>query len=314
MRIFLTLLLTFCIFPADVDGLREIKVGDKIPQISELKPFEGKGKLILLYLRSDDPKSVVFFRQFSKAYNSRKNLNFVLVDVNNQTDKRVMILYDKLKGEKKSINDPERRIYGDLGIIVMPSLLFIDEAGILNSLIVSYRSNLGLFFKNHLLALEKGENPGDVYKEFDKKLEKRKLNRLTGQAFTLIIDGNYQLAGNMYKKAVEKDTENAEAGLGYGFALIMQDKIEESEVFFTEALKSKDSKRLKFGLYLSRSITDPSDENLKNLSRFSLIEPSFFPAIYKAAEILQGNGKTELSNKVFKRSYRVLLRTYRRNK
>ena len=94
----------------------------------------------------------------------------------------------------------------------------------------------------------------------------------------------------------------------------MQDKIVESELFFTEALKAKDSKRLKLGFYLGRSINDPSPENIKNLSRFSLIEPSFFPAIYKAAEILESNGKIELSNKVFKRSYRVLLRSYRRHK
>lgn len=314
MKVIVLLLLAFYMFPADVEGLREIKVGDQIPQISELKSFEGKRKLILLYLSSDDPRSVLFFRQFSKEYNLSKNMNFVLVDVNNQTDKRVTILFNKLKGEKKRVNDPGRKIYADLGIIVMPTLLFVNETGILNSLIASYRSNLGIFFKNHLLSLEKGEAPGDVYKEFDKKLEQRKLKRMDGQAFALIIDGNYQLAGNMYKKATEKDPENAEALLGFGFALIMQDKIKESESLFSEALKSKDSKRLKFGLYLCRSMIDPSGENLENLSKYSLIEPSFFPAIYKAAEILQSNGKIELSNKVFKRSYRVLLRTFRRNK
>ncbi len=314
MKAIVLLLLTFYMFPADVEGLREIKTGDNIPLVNELKFLEGKEKSVLLYLKSDEPRSIAFFRQFSKVYNSRKNLYFLLVDVNNETDKRVMILFNKIKGEKKNLNDPERKIYGNLGIIVMPTVLFINEAGILNSLIVSYRSNLSLFFKNHLLALGKGEAPGDVYKEFDKKLEQRKLNRITKQAFTLIIDGNYQLAENIYKKAVEKDSENEEAGLGYGYALIMQDKIMESEFFFTEALKAKDSKRLKLGLYLGRSITDPSPENIKNLSRFSLIEPSFFPAIYKAAEILESNGKIELSNKIFKRSYRVLLRTYRRNK
>ncbi len=314
MRVFLTLLLTFYIFPADVEGLREIQVGDKIPVSGELNFIEGQGKTILLYLKSDDLRSVAFLRQFLKSYNVRKKTSFVLVDLNSETDPRVMILFNKLKGNRKNLNDPQRKIYGELGVVVMPSLLFIDEAGILNSVIVSYRPNLGMFFKSHLNALLKGEKPGDVYKETDIKLAQRKKNRVSGQAFTLIVDGNYQLAGMMYKKAVENDTENIEAYLGYGFVLIEENKIKDAVALFTKALEINDSKRLKFGLYLSLASDDPSEENLSNLTRFSLLEPSFFPAIFKAGEILENNRKIDESIKIFKRSYKILLRKLRRNK
>lgn len=314
MKILLTLLLTFYIFPTDIEGLREFKVGEKVPVTGELKALVGKGKSVLLYLKSDDLKSVAFFRQFIKSCNSKKKRGFFLVDVNSETDKRVMTLYEKLKGDKKSFNDPDRKIYGDLGIVVIPSLLFIDEAGMLNSVIVGYRSNLGLFFKDHLQALMKGEKPGDVYKAYNRKLDRRKLNRITSQAFTLLLDGNYELAASMYNKVIKKERANGEANLGYGFSLIMQKKLKEAEGFFVEVLKSEDSKRVRFGLFLSRSLTDPSDDNLDNLSRFALIEPSFFPAVYEAASVLEKNGKNEMSIKIFKRSYRILLRTYRRNK
>lgn len=314
MRIFFTLLLTFYIFPADVEGLRDIHVGDKVPVTGELKVIEGQGKSILLYLKSDDLRSVAFMRQFIKASNSVKKTSFFLVDLNPDTDERIKILFDKFKGKKKILNDPQRAIYGDLGVVVMPSLLFIDESGILNSVIVSYRPNLGMFFKSHLNALLKGEKPGDVYKETDKKLAQRRKNRTSDQAFTLIVDGNYQLAGMMYKKAVENESDNIEAYLGYGFVLIEENKAKDAVALFSKVLERIDSKRLKFGLYLSLASDDPSEENLSNLLRFSLLEPSFFPAVFKAAEVLQKNGKVEESNNVFSRSYRILLRMYRRNK
>ena len=314
MRVLLTLLLAFYIFPADVEGLREIQVGDKVPLGAELKFVEGQGKTILLYLKSDDLRSVAFLRQFLKSYNIRKKISFVLVDLNSETDQRVMMLLNKLKGKKYNINDPERKIYGELGVVVMPSLLFIDEAGILNSVIVSYRPNLGMFFKSHLNALLKGEKPGDIYKETDKKLVQRRKNKVSDQAFALILDGNYQLAGMMYKKAVENYDDDIEAYLGLGFVLIEENKSKDAVALFTEALERIDSKRLEFGYYLSMASGDPSEENLANLFRFSLLEPSFFPAVFKAAEVLQKNGKVEPSNKVFSRSYRILLRMYRRNK
>ncbi len=314
MRIFLTLLLTFYIFPADVEGLREIKVGDKVPLTEELKFIEGQGKTVLLYLKSDDLRSVAFLRQFLKSYNSVKKISFVLVDTNAETDNRILILFDKFKGNRKKLNDPQRKIYADFGIVVMPSILFIDEAGILNSVIVSYRPNLGMFFTSHLSALEKGEKPGNVYKETDIKLVQRKKNRVLEQAFTLIVDRNYQLAGMMYKKAVEKDSENIEAHLGYGFILLEQDKANDAVVLFKGALENNDSKRLKFGLYLSLSSADPSEENLSNLLRFAMLEPSFFPAVFKAGEILEKNGRIKESINIFKRSYKILLRKSRRNK
>ncbi len=314
MRIFLTLLLTFYIFPADVEGLREIQVGDKIPVSGELKFIEGQGKTIILCLKSDDLRSVAFMKQFLKSYSSGKKTSFFLIDMNAETDRRVMLLFDKLNGNKKIMNDPQRKIYGELGVVVMPSLLYIDEAGILNSVIVGYRPNLAMFFKSHLSALIKGEKPGDVYEETDKKLAQRKKNRASDQAFALIIDGNYQLAGIIYKKSTEKDPGNEEAMLGYGYALLMQGKIKEALTLFSEAVKSSESKRIKFGYYLSLASGDPSEDNLTNLSRFALLEPSFFPAVFEAAEVLQKNGKLEQSNKVFTRSYRILLRMYRRNK
>ncbi|MEN8222261.1 MAG: hypothetical protein ABFR36_03290 [Acidobacteriota bacterium] len=314
MRIFLTLLLTFYIFPADIEGLRDIHVGEKVPLGKELKFIEGQGKTILLYLKSDDLRSVAFLRQFLKSYNPGKKTSFVLVDVNPETDQRVMTLFNKLKGNRKNLNDPLRVIYGGLGIVVMPSLIFIDESGLLNSVIVSYRPNLGMFFKEHLKALAKGEKPGDVYGEKDKKLAQRKKNRVAEQAFTLIVDGNYQLAGSMYKKVIENDNKDIEAHIGYGLIMIERGETQKAVKMFNDTLKNNDSKRLQFGLYLSLSSGDPSEENLTNLARFALLEPSFFPAVFKAGEILENNGKVEESIKVFKRSYKILLRKLRRKK
>jgi len=314
MRVLLSLFLAISVFPADVAGLRDIHEGDPVPLSGELKFIEGQGETILLYLESDDLRSVAFLRQFLKVFGSEKKIFFVLVDLNPEIDKRVLLLFNKFVGTKKIINDPDRKIYGELGVVVMPTLMFIDENAILNSTVVGYRSNLGMFFRNHLKALRSGEKPGDVYGTADRKMAQRKQNRLAEQAFKLILDGNYKLAGSMYKKAYGNDPKDTEALLGYGFVLLREGKTDEAAALFSEVSENKNSKRVSFGLLLARTVKDPSVENLTELTKYALLEPSFFPAVYTAGEILEKNGQRADSIKVFKRSYRILLRTFRRGR
>ncbi len=184
----------------------------------------------------------------------------------------------------------------------------------MNSYVAGYRSNLNIVFKTHFTALRKGELPGDVFKVYDTKIAKRKFDRTVGQAFTLLIDNNFELSNKMYKKAIEMNGKNLTAKLGFGFSLIMLDKVKEAEDFFVKSDQISHSKRMKFGMFLCKSILNPDGENLKSLFKYAGTESSFFPAVFKAGEILEKNGKADLSGKIFKHSYKVLYRFYCRKK
>ncbi len=315
MRLILSLFLAFYIFPSNIEGLREIKAGDKVPVTGELSFLnEFNTELLVLYLKSDEIKSITFLRQLSKSFSLKNRFHLYIVDSNPETDQRVLKIINRIKVKIKRINDPERKIYGNLGIIVLPTLLYINDDKVLNSFIAGYRANLDIFFRSHLRSLLKGEKPEDVYRKYDKKLEKRKINRMLKQAFTLLTDKNIELSHRIYKKTSDQFKDNLEALFGVGFTLLKMRKQKEAEDFFKKADPEGSNKRLTFGLYLAKSFTDPSEENLKKLHDLAVLEPHFFPAVFEAGLLLEKSGKKEFSSSVFKHAYKALFRSYRRNK
>ncbi len=103
MRIFLTILLALSVFPSGVNGLREIKRGEKLPTVNEMQFIKKKGKSVLMYIKSDDLKSVTFLRQFLKVYEKGIKVKFYLIDMNMETDKRVVTIFEKIKVRKESL-------------------------------------------------------------------------------------------------------------------------------------------------------------------------------------------------------------------
>ncbi|MEN8152874.1 MAG: hypothetical protein ABFR75_02540 [Acidobacteriota bacterium] len=315
MRIILSFLLVFYIFPSTIDGLRDVKTGDKIPLTGELSFINDLNKeLLIIYLKSDEIKSITFLRQLSKSLTAKKQCQLIVVDSNPETDQRIQKIIEKIKVKTRRINDPERKIYEKLGVIVLPTLFFIKDDKTINSFLAGYRANLEMFFRSHLKSLLKGEKPEDVYKINDTKLKLRKVNKMLKQAFTLLIDKNIELAHKIYKKTLDLYKDNIEASFGVGFTLSKLGKPIEAEEFFRETDPDGSSKRLAFGLYLSLSLADPTEENLKKLHDLAVLEPHFFPAVFEAGLLLEKSGKKELSSAVFKHAYKALFRSYRRNK
>jgi tetratricopeptide (TPR) repeat protein len=181
-------------------------------------------------------------------------------------------------------------------------------------MIAGYRANLTGFFKSYLTALSKGEPPEDVYKAVEERIQKGKITKMIKQAFLLLVNGNCDLAGTMYKKAVEKDPENNDAQLGLGYSLLFSDKIDESLAYFTELKSKNENKRVLLGYHLSRATKTPTDEILAQVAESAQLEPQFFFAAYRAGEILDKAGKCEESKAVYRHAYKVLLRHLRRNK
>jgi tetratricopeptide (TPR) repeat protein len=321
MRSFLFLFfMSFFILSGQITGLREIKVGDKLPSKESFGVFKAAGNKLILYLKSGDLKSIAFFKTLADTLSSplekKKDLTLYVVDANPAvagSDNRISSIFDSLKINKQLVPDEERRLYGDLGVIVIPTLILVTGDNTVHSLIAGSRPNLTMFFKTYLNALAKGEAPENVYEKGDRLIKEKKIMKMQKQAYLLLVNGNYELAGSMYRKVLEASPGNEEAELGIGYSLIFRDKTADASAYFAALKEKGENKRVLLGYYLCESVKGEED-SLAELAHLSLLESRFFFVIFKAAEILDKAGKCEESKATYRRGYEVLLRHYRRNK
>lgn len=320
IRSFLLLFfMSFFMLSGQITGLREIKVGDRLPAKESFGVFKATGNKLILYLKSGDLKSTLFFKTLADTLSSplerKKDLTLYVVDANPAAgeDKRVSSIFDGVKIKKELVPDEERRLYGDLGIIVIPTLIMLTADNTVHSMIAGSRPNLTMFFKTYLDALAKGEAPENVYEKGDRQIKEEKIMKMQKQAYLLLVNGNYELAGSMYRKLLEASPGNEEAELGIGYALIFTDKTAEAAAYFTELKAKGENNRVLLGYYLCKAI-EGNEESLTELAHLSQLESRFFFVIFKAAEILDKAGKCEESKAAYRRGYEVLLRHYRRNK
>lgn len=316
-RIALILCSCLFLFSADASGLREIKIGDKLPDKEQLAAFKKPGSKAILYIKSTNLKSIAFFKTFARLLGDKKetaDLTLFVVDASPVTDQRVTTVLDSIKIKKQLIQDEDRKIYGSLGVIVIPSLVLVSGDDTLHSLVAGYRANLPMFFKSHLGTLLQGKSAGNVYKSGDELLQKRKSSKMLKQAFHLLANRDFDLAGSIYKKSLELAPENIEAQLGMGYSLFLAEKTGESLDYFGKLKTKNKSKRILLGYYLSKYTKEPSEEDLSQIAALSQLEPRFYFICFHAGALLEKAGKCEQSSAVFKHSYSVLLRNHRRNK
>lgn len=316
MRILLLISVCFVMLSAEVTGLRKIKVGEPVPNSGSLNVFDAKGNQLILYIKSKDIKSITFFKSLARTLGAKKkkDLTLYVVDAEVDPDPRVSAVYDSLNIDKVRIADGDRNIFGELGVIVIPTLLVVKADHTLHSLVAGYRANLGLFFKSYLDALARGKPAGDVYKAAGETLAKRKASKLLNQGFRLLIDADYPLAVSIYDRAVKDNPETGEARLGKGYALLLDDKITEGLAHFTALKEEASSRRVLLGYHLCRALIDATEEDLEQIAALAQKEPRFFFVVFKAAEVLDKAGKCEESKAVYRHAYKVLLRSHRRNK
>lgn len=319
MRAFFLLFITsFFLLAGQATGLREIKEGDKLPAKESLGVFKAKGNKLILYIKSGDIKSIAFFKNLAGLLKGKKDLALYVVDANpaDGTDKRFSSVYDGLKIEKSLLPDEERKIYGDLGVIVIPTLMLVSGDNTLHSVIAGSRPNLNMFFKSYLDALIKGEPPVNVYEEADRQRKEDKIRKMLNQGNLFLLNGNFEPANLLYRKALEAAPENEEAKLGVGYSLLFMDKIDEALDYFTVLKEKEENNRVLLGYHLCRAIkqTPEAEESLEQAARLSMLENRYFFIIFKAAGVLDKAGKCEESKVAYRRGYEVLLRHYRRNK
>lgn len=312
MKIFVILLSLLVAYPSGVDGLRNLKVGDKLPLTEAMEIFIPGQPKLLLCMNSGREQNEDFFNELVSEIGENADLKFFLIDTNQELEGRIAASYDALKFAKQLVPDKDKKIFGDLGIIVLPTLIFVTKENVLHSYIAGYHSNLNLEFRSYLDAFAKGVPPENLAEKAEKTMEDRQISKLLTQGFQLMTSQNYDLAHLTFQKAWEIDSDNEGAILGIGYALLFMDKVDESLGHFAELVKTSDSPRAQLGYYLCLAVSAPSEETSDKIASLSLLEPRYFFVIYKAAEILEKAGRHEESTMAYKKAYDVLLRLNRR--
>jgi tetratricopeptide (TPR) repeat protein len=312
IRILLIFLTALVSLSSEMQGSRNIKVGDKLPATEALSVFSAGQKKLILVLNSGRETNQAFFRELGASVQTAEDLELYLVDTAPEPDAQLMSVFEAMDIEKKYIADVDKKIFGELGIIVQPTLLFLTEENILFSLIAGYQSNLKLIFPSHLEGLMTGEAPVELARTAQAVKEERQVSGLLEQGFRLMISRNYELAQKTFLKALEIEPDEETASLGIGYAQMFMGQIDQSLQHFTELKEKTDSKRVQLGYYLCEVLKEPSQEFLEQLASLAKLEPQLFFVVFKVAEALDQAGKCEESKTAYRHAYEILLRMYRK--
>jgi tetratricopeptide (TPR) repeat protein len=312
MRLLPVMGIALFFFPAAMTGLRELHPGDMLPKTETMEVFKSGENKLILFIDSLQDRSVVFFDQLAGIFKGKEKIGFFLVDSNPMLGAKADVIFQKLDMLKKYIPDQDRKLYGELGIIVLPTLVLVDSNDRLHSVISGFRDNLPAFFQSYLQALLAGQPPQDVYQAAGERQRQEKLSQALQQAHILMVNEDYPLAFSAYKKALGIDPDSVEAFLGMGYSLFFQDKIDESLAKFTELKQKNENKAAFLGYYLCQAEKGLTEDVLTGLSKSYTLETIFFSAVFKAALVLEKAGKCDQSREAMRLAYEILLRNYRR--
>jgi len=294
-------------------GLRNVKVGEKLPVTAETKVFEtGKPKVILV-ADSQKMKTKNYFEAILPVLNKTK-VDFFFVDTAENFSELSKNLFNKIVSEKKYILDKDKKLFGQLGVIVMPTLLVVESDNTLHSFVSGKKHDLELVVSEYVSAMLTGKKAGNVYAKFNEKKKANKNHMALNRAFKMLINKNYEISASLYKKAIEKNA-SLEGKLGYFYSLLLNDMVEDAASFAkTFSENELANNRVKFALAYLNAIQSESEDNFKQISDNCHYETKFFTAVFEAGEFLRKNKQLKLSSEVYRQAYKVLMNTYRRGR
>jgi len=310
-RILILLLFVFSL-PIEAFSVRNLKPGDKLPDTKAMQSIRTEGNRIIMFIRSDSASSMAFLNEMTLKLKKHKNIKLTVVDT----------VPDAKSGEglpggasgESFVRDADRKLYGEVGIIVMPTALYVRADHVLNSVMAGARPNLGLFIESNLKALEAGKVPANPYGEVETRRKDQKLLRKMTQAFQMVAAGNYELAASIYSEILRIDATNKKAALGLGYAYILSEQYDKAVPVFEKLNEGEHNPRFKFGLHLSRYLLSGGAADMDGLKHDFHFEPDFFMVIRIAAQEMEKKNDMESASAAWRQAYRVLWKRCRRKK
>lgn len=295
-------------------GLRNLNVGDKLPVTEFTKVFQTANNKLILVGNSKKTKTYTYLKDVVKAIGENNNIQLFFVDTNSKFGENVKQIFDSYKGEKNYITDSDKTIFGQLGVIVLPTLLYVNKDNVLHSYVSGKKHDLALLIAEDLKAMETGKKAGNIYKEFNEKKAEKKFMQKHNQAFKMYINGDYALAASIFKK-LNNEKLSDDSALGYIYSLLLDDRVDEALAFFSGLSEEKRKEnRMSFANALINVVKNPGKQQYEAIADSCHYETKYFSVIFFAGELLNKQGEKELSSTVYKQAYKVLWNTYRRHR
>jgi len=305
-------------------GLRNVQVGEEAPAFrlptldgSNISSEDVKGKaLILVFLsaqqRSSEAAAIGAHSVYRDLHHKELALLFVTADTAHTA-------YFRQQRDKSSVHEPlgldfDRKLYGDLGLIVLPTTVIIDRDGKLTHVISAYKSDyehvlnayaqraLGLINDDQLENLLKTES-------FQRDRPNDRVARRRAAAQLLRQNGLTHDAENELRAALEIDPTHADTRLDLASLYVASDRVEEADLVVTGVLKDHPHHRrakLLHGIVLYHS--DRLDEAEKTLTEALMLNPDPVYTYYYLGLIYEKKGDLVKAAEHYRESLSRLLK------
>lgn len=224
-----TLLFVLIGAPLYAQGFRNLNEGDTVPTFS----FESlAGETISSSDMRDHPLLVGFFRPGQRQ--SQNLLNFLKrfhVDMEAAGGHIIAVTRNDPSGKMDDaisypypvIWDQDETLYGEFGVIAIPSLALIDGEGIIRFSVHMFRESEENAIHDGLAVIQ-----GQMsMEEWANRREKGSVEHLSSETVDTYLnlavheqeDGNWEKALGLYEKAMSLDSVNSNVWYGYGVTL-----------------------------------------------------------------------------------------------
>ncbi len=237
-----SLLLTLVLPPA---GFRQIQAGDPVPPFSLQKPdgkiwnyplsaADSSKVLIIAFWRPEQDRSASLLEDLQRLSGDEgaASVRIVAICSGPECPKEAKVEVDGRSFPYPVFLDPNRSVYGMFGVVVTPSVGFIDSAGILRFDYAGYRRDFLTTARAHrdrllgMITAEEHElRTNGEHAAVPEVVAGKALVRL---ALRSLREGSPEVAEEQLLKAWNANPPNREAGAALAFLLLEQGRNDET--------------------------------------------------------------------------------------
>lgn len=308
--------------PSSGIRLRNVEIGAPVPAFSvraldgatiELEAFQNR-VLLVVFARPDHEKSLevlIAAQKILKASGDAK-LSVLAVSTKEESDPYFKRITAENHLTYPIALDPQRKMYGDFGVVVAPTTLLIDGGGILRFVIphlpISYDRRLRLHTDLLLGKITRDDHERQLAQVDESKVEGQDpWTRSLGLARILIDQGKFDLAVPVLKKlCAERDDPSAAALLGT--ALLELNRIDEAAKYL-EPLAPGERESPKIMLALARLELRRGDDNAAEqyLTKALAISPAKGPILFELGQLHEKRGDLNKAVRCYRQALEELL-------
>jgi peroxiredoxin/regulator of sirC expression with transglutaminase-like and TPR domain len=318
-------ILSILLLTMPVSASRNLKIGDKVPDFT-LQDTDGTEVsldnlgdkvVVIIFWRAEQERSVEALAALQTIYTEFRDQGVEVLALSSEEGGLKPI--GKIKQSKQltfaMLYDKEQKLYGDYGVIGIPSTFVIDKEGKLSYYYPGYRDDYSRQIHGRLEVLLGKKTFDELQAELqpteksDLSEAEKKAGRYLKAGNRLLEKGMMELAMKQYEKAVQENPDIFEAHLHLGNIYLAQKKTEEANAAFSQAIKLKPKSAEAYtGLGYAFFLQEQQKEAVEMLQTALKLNPKLARAHYSLGRIYEEQKRIEDALKEYKIALKILLK------